>query len=424
MTRERLIPAQSSVARPRSWHLRLATGAGVSLLLHLGAALAFVGGWTSAEPPRAGGQAMTVTLVSGPVAGGGAPDAAKTGNAKNTGNAGDETGTAAPAPAENLPRPETAREVDRPLDAQAVTQADTAPEPAPQAASTTAAKARSAPETEIAALPEPAAAPRPAPESASLAEAEPTTAEPAPAVAAETAASVTPPRTRSATTAPPEVVNARRPDHRPPAPRAKPQLAAVRPAPPAVNLPQPRRKPEAPQTAAVPSKVAGKAGAEPETRPAKPSPAQGSPDLPEPAEAEPSTRRDPTARQLAERAPGMAGNATDGEQTSGPAGKRAHAGSGSGPGDGGAAPRAGNPSPRYPNEARRRGWEGRVLLEVAVGPDGRVREVRELDSSGHDVLDRAAVEAVRQWRFTPATRFGQPVADTVKVPVRFALRNG
>ncbi|MEZ5978965.1 MAG: TonB family protein [Planctomycetota bacterium] len=57
------------------------------------------------------------------------------------------------------------------------------------------------------------------------------------------------------------------------------------------------------------------------------------------------------------------------------------------------------PPPRYPTLAVRRKYEGSVLLLVVVAADGSVRDVVVEESSGHDVLDGAAVDAVRTWRF-------------------------
>jgi len=71
----------------------------------------------------------------------------------------------------------------------------------------------------------------------------------------------------------------------------------------------------------------------------------------------------------------------------------------------------GNRPPRYPALARRFGEQGDVRLSVHVGLDGRVVEIRLTESSGSDRLDNAAQEAVRQWRFIPATVDGQPVAE-------------
>ena len=64
-----------------------------------------------------------------------------------------------------------------------------------------------------------------------------------------------------------------------------------------------------------------------------------------------------------------------------------------------------NPAPVYPRLARLRGYEGTVLLDVEVLPSGRVGRIAALTSSGHDVLDRAALSSVRNWRFQPARRW-------------------
>jgi protein TonB len=77
--------------------------------------------------------------------------------------------------------------------------------------------------------------------------------------------------------------------------------------------------------------------------------------------------------------------------------------------------------PAYPEIARRRGEQGRVLLRVAVSPAGLPVNVSVAESSGFSILDSAAVNAVEQWRFVPATRAGAPVAATAEVPLRFRL---
>lgn len=77
------------------------------------------------------------------------------------------------------------------------------------------------------------------------------------------------------------------------------------------------------------------------------------------------------------------------------------------------------PAPRYPVEALRNGESGTVLLHVEVGADGVPTDVQIAKSSHSRSLDRAASEAVRQWRFHPAQRNGQPVAGSVQVPVAF-----
>jgi protein TonB len=81
-----------------------------------------------------------------------------------------------------------------------------------------------------------------------------------------------------------------------------------------------------------------------------------------------------------------------------------------------------NPRPAYPELAQRRGWEGEVLLRVRVSPDGRPVTISVQMSSGRDLLDTAAVEAVRGWSFVPARLGAEPVAGWVTVPIVFHLQ--
>ena len=80
-----------------------------------------------------------------------------------------------------------------------------------------------------------------------------------------------------------------------------------------------------------------------------------------------------------------------------------------------------NPAPGYPSLSRRHHEEGRVLLRVLVGADGRAESVDVAASSGFERLDHAAQEAVRRWRFVPARRGDGAVAAYVNVPVAFSL---
>jgi periplasmic protein TonB len=80
-----------------------------------------------------------------------------------------------------------------------------------------------------------------------------------------------------------------------------------------------------------------------------------------------------------------------------------------------------NPPPVYPAVARRRNYEGTVVIDVLVDRQGRAAQVRIAHSSGYEILDRSAVNSVKQWRFEPGRRFGQPVEMWVQVPVRFSL---
>lgn len=80
-----------------------------------------------------------------------------------------------------------------------------------------------------------------------------------------------------------------------------------------------------------------------------------------------------------------------------------------------------NPAPPYPPAARRRSLQGRVLVHAVVGPGGDCARAEVRKSSGHPILDEAALQAVRGWRFVPATRDGRPVAAGVEIPIVFRL---
>jgi len=82
-----------------------------------------------------------------------------------------------------------------------------------------------------------------------------------------------------------------------------------------------------------------------------------------------------------------------------------------------------NPKPKYPGIATSRGWEGTVRLLVKVSAEGDSEEVTVQHSSGHDVLDEAAIEAVERWNFIPAKQGDTPVSSSVVVPINFVLNN-
>ena len=87
-----------------------------------------------------------------------------------------------------------------------------------------------------------------------------------------------------------------------------------------------------------------------------------------------------------------------------------------------ATPRYGeNSLPAYPLLARRRGYAGVVMLSAEILTDGSVGRVEMKKPSGYELLDRAALAAVRGWKFSPGKRMGIPVTMWVDVPVRFQL---
>ncbi|MCL1633549.1 TonB family protein [Luteimonas sp. SX5] len=80
------------------------------------------------------------------------------------------------------------------------------------------------------------------------------------------------------------------------------------------------------------------------------------------------------------------------------------------------------PMPRYPAQAARRGLGGTVRVRADVGADGVPTAVAVVQGSGMRELDRAALDAVRRWRFRPGQVDGKPVPGSVVVPIEFALR--
>lgn len=83
-----------------------------------------------------------------------------------------------------------------------------------------------------------------------------------------------------------------------------------------------------------------------------------------------------------------------------------------------------NPKPRYPMIARRKGYEGVVLLRVWVLDNGRVGRVELERSSSHKVLDDSALDAVKDWVFIPGKKDGVPISSWVTVPIKFQLSSG
>jgi protein TonB len=77
--------------------------------------------------------------------------------------------------------------------------------------------------------------------------------------------------------------------------------------------------------------------------------------------------------------------------------------------------------PKYPPQAARQHQEGKVLLKVLVGLDGAPEEVTIEKSSGSRLLDMAAIEAVKTWKFNPGSKGGKPSRGYALVPIEFHL---
>jgi protein TonB len=80
-----------------------------------------------------------------------------------------------------------------------------------------------------------------------------------------------------------------------------------------------------------------------------------------------------------------------------------------------------NPAPPYPEQARARGDQGKVLVRALINTDGAVSELSVKRSSGFADLDRSALETVKKWRFVPARRGSEAVSAWVVVPITFSL---
>jgi periplasmic protein TonB len=76
--------------------------------------------------------------------------------------------------------------------------------------------------------------------------------------------------------------------------------------------------------------------------------------------------------------------------------------------------------PVYPEIARQVKREGTVVMEAVLDTAGRVTQLRVIQSV--PLLDQAALDAVRQWRYTPTTLGGQPVSVLMTITIRFTLQ--
>ncbi len=81
-----------------------------------------------------------------------------------------------------------------------------------------------------------------------------------------------------------------------------------------------------------------------------------------------------------------------------------------------------NPAPGYPDMSRRLGEKGTVTLEILVKADGTVGEVKIKESSGFKRLDKAAVNAIKRWRFVPASQAGIAIDYWYEIPFEFGIR--
>lgn len=145
----------------------------------------------------------------------------------------------------------------------------------------------------------------------------------------------------------------------------------------------------------------------------------------------PWTPREPPPQESDSQGPGVGVGTGTGQGTGIGEGSGAGIGPGSGGGTGGGPYRPGTGisppaivrevKPDYTDEGRRRHIEGDVVLEIVVRSDGSVGHMKLVQGLGAG-LDQRAIDAVRQWRFSPAKRYGVPVDVIVEVAMEFKLR--
>ena len=71
--------------------------------------------------------------------------------------------------------------------------------------------------------------------------------------------------------------------------------------------------------------------------------------------------------------------------------------------------------------ARKEGWQGKLILNVFVNKNGKVKNVELLKSSGYKILDNVSLQTVKTWSFKPAKLGKRYVEDNIKIPMRFVL---
>lgn len=82
-----------------------------------------------------------------------------------------------------------------------------------------------------------------------------------------------------------------------------------------------------------------------------------------------------------------------------------------------------NPHPSYPLLARKRGWEGRVIVQADIDKKGNVAKIKIKESSGFEVLDNESIKTLKKWKFTPAKQGDKFIEDVVEIPIKYLLTN-
>lgn len=77
--------------------------------------------------------------------------------------------------------------------------------------------------------------------------------------------------------------------------------------------------------------------------------------------------------------------------------------------------------PAYPLIARKRGWQGTVVIEATIDAQGRADTADVIESSGYAALDRSALDAIGNSTYHPAISGQEQIASRVRIPVVFRL---
>ncbi len=79
-------------------------------------------------------------------------------------------------------------------------------------------------------------------------------------------------------------------------------------------------------------------------------------------------------------------------------------------------------APEYPNELRRDGVSGLVMVKCSIDEQGNVAEA-EVEKSSNTAFEKPAIAAVKKWKFKPAKQDGNPVAIKVSIPIKFVFES-
>jgi protein TonB len=182
------------------------------------------------------------------------------------------------------------------------------------------------------------------------------------------------------------------------------------------QMPQPKASEPTPTETAAPERESEAVALPkvPEAEPVVPAPAEkvGEPPMAKPPSPEPRLMKTEPEAATAAKAPGASGGS---RLPLGTPSKGGTVGSSSG------VRMIGLPKPAYPREAVAAGLQGEVMLYLRIGADGNVSEVRVHKSSGHRLLDEAALSFGKTLKFVAARENGQPVDTTALFPVTYEL---